>query len=114
MLSGYLLYYNHPSVNKLTSFYKKRWISIFPTFYIAYIFLYLERIFQSGRFFWSGPTWKLFFSVIGIDGFIFYRQPDDYYLIGDWFLGAIIILYALYPLIISILNKNAVSVPLWY
>ncbi|MFN2925942.1 acyltransferase family protein [Lachnospiraceae bacterium YH-ros2228] len=108
MLSGYLLYYNHSSVNKLSAFYKKRWISIFPAFYIAYIFLYIERIFQTGRIFWSGPTWKLLFSVIGIDGFIFYRQPDDYYLIGDWFLGAIIILYALYPLIISILNKNAV------
>lgn len=108
MLSGYLLYYNHSSVNRLSAFYKRRFINIFPSFYIAYIFLYLERVFQSGKIFWSGPKWKLIFSVIGIDGFIFYRQPDDYYLIGEWFLGAIIILYTLYPLIIWILNKNAV------
>lgn len=36
-------------------------------------------------------------SLLGMDGYFQYRGPN-YYLIGEWFFGAIVFLYILYPL----------------
>lgn len=39
-----------------------------------------------------------------MDGFFRYSGVN-YYLVGEWFLGAIIMLYALYPLLLKAVNK---------
>lgn len=44
-------------------------------------------------------------SILGIDGYIQEFIPT-YYLIGEWFLGAIIILYLLYPLHLFCYKKS--------
>ena len=48
---------------------------------------------------------NFFFSLIGLDGYLSYRITT-YFIVGEWFLGAIIIIYALYPLLLWFLNKN--------
>lgn len=55
--------------------------------------------------FYGGNPIKLLLTVVGLDGFFTYRMVN-YYQIGEWFLGAIIILYVLYPLILKIFQKN--------
>jgi hypothetical protein len=42
--------------------------------------------------------WSFILTLIGMDGMMFYRIKD-YYLIGEWFVGMIIILYIFFPII---------------
>ena len=45
-----------------------------------------------------------------MDGYFLYKF-DNYYIVGEWFLGAIIMLYLLYPIISYIKNKNILILP---
>ena len=108
ILSGYSLYHNDSKIDRIGSFYYKRWKSIFPTFYIAYFFNFMLNVFVSRRFFYLkgiAPSWTLILSILGIDGYFSYIMPN-YYILGDWFLGAIIILYLLYPIILYFTERR--------
>lgn len=106
VLSGAMLFYNYESIDSLKVFYYKRLKALLPAFYIGYLFCYLENVFASGRFFYAGPPWKFVETLFAMDGYLRYREPDNYYIIGEWFLGAIIMLYLLYPLILWVLKKS--------
>ena len=45
------------------------------------------------------------FTLFGLDGYLSYRIKT-YFIVGEWFLGAIIIIYILYPLLLCLMNKN--------
>ena len=112
MLSGAALYYNWSSrmtafrgKGGVLDFYFKRWLAIFPMFYIAWFIFYLVNAFSFGRLWnWGGPYRKLILTFFGVDGYFMYREMN-YYTVGEWFLGAIIILYILYPLLQLGMNK---------
>ncbi|MDT3387879.1 MAG: acyltransferase family protein [Bacteroidota bacterium] len=107
IVSGICLYKSNSEV-KLPHFYYKRWKSIFPSFYIAWISFYILRTVTTGNFNPdSASLWTIPLTVFGVDGYFLYLAPN-FYLIGEWFLGAIIIIYLLYPLILY-LFKNYFS-----
>ena len=109
LISGAMLYYNNSEIKSLKTFYYKRIKSIFPMFYIAFILFYLLSAVKSKNVFFGGNPIKLLLSVVGLDGFFCYRMVN-YYQVGEWFLGAIIILYALYPLILKIFKKSVLLI----
>lgn len=106
MLSGASLYYNwedrmksFTGKNGVASFYLKRFISIFPMFYIGWFICYVMIVISFDFLFnWGGPYIKLLYTLFGMDGYFLYKGLN-YYTIGEWFLGAIIMLYILYPLL---------------
>ncbi len=112
MLSGASLYYNWS--DRMTSFkgkggvldfYKKRWLAIFPMFYIAWFVFYLMYVISFNWMWgWGGDYRKLLLTLFGVDGYFMYRGMN-YYTVGEWFLGAIIMLYVLYPLLQWCMNK---------
>ena len=104
-ISGTVLYYNYPKLYSKRSFYFKRWKSIFPPFYICFILFFIKNIFMHHKIFYNGHWIKLFWTLFGLDGYFIYRIKS-YHLIGEWFLGAIIIIYILYPLLVWLMNKN--------
>ncbi len=107
MLSGAALLYNHPRIPDLKSlkdFYIKRWLNIFPSFYIAWTVMYIINSRKMGGWFWGGVRKKFLLSFFGIDGY-FLHLGMNYYCLGEWFLGAIIILYLLYPLLLFLWNR---------
>lgn len=108
ILSGAMLFYNHEVVHDITQFYFKRFKSIFPAFWIAYFVEYMRNIVNTNTIFWSSaPKWRLILSISGIDGYLYqYLHGQDYYILGEWFLGAIIILYSIYPLLTWFMQKN--------
>jgi len=89
---------------ELPEFYKKRALSIFPMFYMVFFYLFLTNACVSHTLAWRGPLWTLLLSVIGMDGYLYYKV-NTYYMIGEWFLGAIIILYVLYPFLLKLMNR---------
>ena len=104
MISGNALYYQYKEKLELKQFYKKRFLSIYPMFWIAYIFVlfanfYITRTIPNA----SKPSFLL--TILGMDGYFHYLTPT-YYLVGEWFLGAIIFLYILFPLYRFLQQKN--------
>lgn len=103
MLSGALLWYNHGESFHLPMFYLKRWLSIFPMFYLAWFPAYLAKVQELGDWLWAGPRSKFLYTVFGMDGYFMQLDPSkpnfnvNYYTLGEWFLGAIIILYIAFP-----------------
>ncbi|MBO4374274.1 MAG: acyltransferase [Lachnospiraceae bacterium] len=106
ILSGSSLYYNwndrmlsFTGKGGVLDFYKKRFLSIFPMFYLGWAICYVMTVISfDGIRNWGGPYRRLFMTLFGIDGYFLYKGLN-YYLIGEWFLGAIIMLYVLYPLL---------------
>ena len=109
-ISGSVLYYNYSKNFSLKSFYFKRWKSVFPIFYLSWLFWYTVVAISRKNLFWGGNPLKLILSFLGIDGY-FYYISSNYYLVGEWFLGAIIFLYILYPLLCRCINKNILIIP---
>lgn len=105
IISGAMLYYNNREIISLKQFYYKRWKTIYPMFYIAFISFFLKNILTSKQLFYNGNPKSIILSILGIDGYFLYRY-DNYYILGEWFLGAIIILYILFPLILWCFNKS--------
>lgn len=49
VISGALLYYNHGDVGFNRTYFFKRWKAIFPCFYLAFVFFYIQNIIQIGK-----------------------------------------------------------------
>lgn len=106
VLSGASLSLSNLSHFSVPRFYRKRFLAIFPLFYVSYLFvLLLNNIFLKKVIFPAGAPVSFLLTLVGMDGFFLFKVKT-YYLIGEWFLGFIIILYILYPVIRSIFLKN--------
>jgi len=110
ILSGAGLQYANNVINlnfkDLTKFYKKRILSIYPCFWVTFTFLTLF----SFLYFKGMP--KINFghfitSIAGLDGYfgLMFNKYYETYQCGEWFLGCILLLYLIYPLLSYCFNK---------
>lgn len=99
IVSGFSLMYVYENKLELKSYLCKRFVAIYPLFWLSYLTcLTLIFILYKGQVYHpNAPKWKWLLTFFGIDGYFHYKGID-FYLIGEWFLGAIIFLYALFPL----------------
>lgn len=117
MISGGVLYYNHREIPSLRIFYYKRWRSLYPMFYVSYLYFYINNVIETGRLFFLGKPFSMVLSVLGMDGYFLYKGTN-YYHVGEWFFGAIVLLYIMYPLFAKLLNRYGakgliVLIPVW-
>ena len=113
IVSGATLYYKYPSFPSWYSikvFWYKRWKSIFPMFYICFIFFFTITAISKHKLFYGPSPLTLILSVFGIDGYCL-NYFSTYYQVGEWFLGAIILLYIIYPLILFLIKKCRYCIP---
>ncbi len=105
-LSGASLAYTYPKYSTLKDFYKKRFLTIFPAFWLIYVglFLWFDVPEHSGIFSSETPLGYLILSILGMDGYLSPFIPN-FYKIGEWFLGMIIILYLLFPFLYWCMKK---------
>lgn len=99
VLSGFLLRKNHKKIPSVTSFYKKRWLAIFPSFYIAYIVAYAVTVCLRRSFLYNGPAYEFIYSILGVDKYVELMGFPTYALVGEWFTAVILVLYLVYPFI---------------
>lgn len=104
ILSGCSLLYNDHENFSITKYYKKRFLSIFPLFYMAYLLCrFIHGVFVPHSYA-NIPLKYLILTLLGMDGFLSYKYPT-FYITGEWFLGCIIILYLIYPLLRMLIKK---------
>ena len=106
LISGVALEYSNPKVEDWRQFYKKRFLSIYPGFWIAFI-ISLIITFWKEHTLPNAPLWHLFVSFAGFDGYAMSMgfQGSGFYQVGEWFLGCIILIYAIYPLLSYLLHR---------
>jgi len=98
IISGAALMHTYQNKFTINNYVQKRFISIYPMFWTAYCtaFLYLFYINRSINH--SAHKWTFILTVMGLDGYLLYRIPD-FYILGEWFLGCIVLLYLCFPLL---------------
>ncbi len=105
-LSGFLIQYQYGKERlDISWFYYKRWKTIVFPYVLVFLYAYLINVATTGKFFYLNiPKWILILSFFGIDGYVYWIQ-ETYFITGVWFVGAILLIYLLYPLL-HILFKN--------
>lgn len=106
MLSGASLMLTYKKGN-LLGFYKKRALSIYPMFWLAFA---LATMIDFMRLKWmaGGNPLLLLFSLAGIDGNLCALGiiPYDFYKVGEWFLGCLIAIYIIYPFLNAAVDRH--------
>lgn len=118
MLSGATLSIAHPKgcgkcFKDLLNFYKKRFYAIYPMFWIAW-FAFLSYNLLTYKTMNGAPLWHIIFSVCGVDGYMngLGIGNGEFYQVGEWFLGCIILLYAIYPVLDYSIRKRPIVLTL--
>ncbi len=106
VLSGFLLRTKYKEIKSLKDFYIKRFLSIYPTFYVAFAVCFFFMVFKYRKIFYLGNPVKLIFSVLGIDNYLGFYGISTYALVGEWFTAVIVAIYLIYPLISFLYNKS--------
>lgn len=81
-------------------YYKKRLLSVLPLYYMAYVMAYVIKVAPKGVAVHKAMIWTLF----GLDGYLTRFNVPTVYLVGEWFIGMILICYLLCPLVCAALT----------
>ena len=79
--------------------------AMYPPFWLCFgvLFLYGEVLHGNNP---GIPRWRVIFSILGLDGYLSPLTPT-FYKVGEWFLGVILLLYLLFPLLLWCLKARA-------
>lgn len=101
-----LMISNYQNIN-MKEYIKKRIFAIFPMFYFAYFCVtcyYFVRYASLNPFGVGRSNASFLLTILGMDGYLSPVIPN-FYFIGEWFLGAIILFYFLFPILRKLLLK---------
>ena len=99
IISGAALMYTYDNRFEIKTYIKKRFLSIYPMYWIAYFFGFLFIFYYTKTVYGGGvPKINFLLTIIGFDGYLA-ENVQTFYLLGEWFLGAIILIYILFPLL---------------
>lgn len=106
MLSGGGLAYNYAKEKfDIISYYKKRWLKIFPLFYLCYIFFLIIKIVQKQIYMSDIIPQRFIWTILGMDYYLG-GEVSTYAIVGEWFTGAIIILYLVFPVLLLLYKSK--------
>lgn len=77
--------------------------AMYPAFWLGFavLFIYGEILHGNNA---QIPRWRVIFSVLGVDGYLAPVTPT-FYKIGEWFLGVILLLYLVFPLLLWCMDR---------
>ncbi len=104
IISGAALMYVYSERLSLVSFYKKRFLAIYPMFWMAYLVAVLPKLGVWSEMGLDVPKWRMLVTVAGMDGYLS-EYGAGFYILGEWFLGFIVLFYLIFPLLRILMNK---------
>lgn len=107
ILSGFALKLTYDEEFDIRKFYKKRYLSIYPTYHVAFIICFVLTVITSNTLFYGGNFLKIFLSLVAFDSYFSLPGYLSYAVVGEWFTALIVVLYILFPLI----NKAFCKIP---
>lgn len=105
IVSGASLMYVYENKCETLRFYKKRFLSIYPMFWMAYVAVFLYNYYKTGGIQQGVPKINIIFSVLGIDTWLSNFGVPNFGIVGEWFLALIVMIYIVFPLLRILVNK---------
>ena len=109
MLSGAGLMHSSERKWNIKEFYVRRFSRLLIPFYIAEVFVLIASFAIKPEwviYFPQVPKYRAVFNLFAMDGY-FERYFQTFCLhVGEWFLGALIMLYVIFPLLRFFMKKN--------
>lgn len=106
IISGASLMYVYGKALDLKVFYKKRFWSLYPLYWLCYI---LSMTYMFLRYKTLNPqgtdNWRVVLSLLGFDAYLSGIMPT-WFTIGEWFMGMIIIFYLIFPIFLFCFKKS--------
>ena len=101
IVSGAALALTVPPEQPAMTFYKKRAKAIYPLFWLAWCICFAIRFVSKPGYYAAAKTPTLLLTVLGLDNFAVAAGwvGTDFACVGEWFLGSILFLYLLFPLL---------------
>lgn len=101
IVSGAALALTVPEEQSPLAFYKKRAKAIYPLFWLAWVVCFSIRFVTKPGYYAAAKTPTLLLTVLGLDNFAVAAGwvGTDFACVGEWFLGSILFLYLLFPLL---------------
>ena len=87
------------------SFYKKRFFTLFPAYYLVWSGAFLGTLLLSPESLDGTPPWTILLTILGLDGYVYSICPN-FYKVGEWFLGCLLLIYLFYPLLRTAMEKH--------
>lgn len=108
IVSGASLYYTAPENFDAVAFYKKRCRAVYPMFWLAWIICFSIRFVTRPGYYAGARTITLILTVLGLDNFAVAAGwvGQDFACVGEWFLGSILFLYLLFPVLLRGCRKH--------
>lgn len=107
ILTGSSLYCSYKK-NKphLLQFYKKRFFAIYPMYWVAY-FCFFSFYLLRNKALPRGTVTHFLINVFGFGGYCWSLSlcAGEYYYIGEWFLGCLLCIYLIFPLILNVYKR---------
>ncbi|WP_028357574.1 acyltransferase family protein [Brackiella oedipodis] len=100
VISGCSLALSAHRQSSIGDFYRRRFSSILPFYWVAYVFVLVFLFVTQGETHMEGKITKILLSVFALDGYMSSTR-STYYLVGEWFTGFIVLLYLFSPLLIK-------------
>lgn len=110
IISGAALTLTYRRPINLKRFYWKRFLNIYPMFWTAWVLgtLYYFLIFN-GRPPNAAPAKSFIFTLLGVDGLAAAFGWPTMYLLGEWFLGFILLYYLVFPVLLWVIDRFPVA-----
>lgn len=104
--SGFSLEMSTRGTFELKKYLAKRFVSIYPAFWICYLIVGGFLFLSSGHLTGDNQHWKFLLSIVGLDGFFLYKM-QNYYLVGELYTGYMLITYLIFPFLLLGIRLNA-------
>lgn len=88
----------------LGDYYRKRFLGIYPMFWLAWVVFFAAKYVINPEAIQAIPRGTILFTLIGADGQVGV-YTSTYYLLGEWFLLPLIVLYVLFPFLKKLLIR---------
>ncbi|HGY2358724.1 TPA: acyltransferase family protein [Escherichia coli] len=98
IISGVVLKRGNKNFN-LYSFYKKRAKAIYPSFWVAYAAFSIYAFVKYNAISLHPEISSIITTISGFDGWTIWMGPNSY-LVGEWFIGFILLIYLICPVFI--------------
>ncbi len=106
IISGAALTLTYRRPINLKRFYWKRFLNIYPMFWTAWTLgTFYFFITYNGRPPNAAPAKSFIFTLLGIDGLAVNFHFRTMYLLGEWFLGFILLYYLVFPLLLWAVDR---------
>ncbi|MDE6601702.1 MAG: acyltransferase [Lachnospiraceae bacterium] len=98
IVSGASLFYVYQDNLDLKTYFIKRIKGIYPMFWISFVIFFCIQFYIDGGYNSNIPISRSLLTLIGFDGTMAYFY-STFYTVGEWFLGILIIMYLIFPIL---------------